>query len=80
MLKNIWNFRILFTKLIKFLTSSSSSTTTSVNFFDLKSSRVIFGQKNKPIFVEFSKTRIPVGVRPRWYSLPSLPCKQINED
>ena len=30
-------------------------------------------QKNKPIFCSPSNTRIPVGVRPRLYSLPSRP-------
>ena len=45
--------------------SSSSSTTTSVSFFFLKSSFVILGQKKSPILVSPSKTKIPVGVRPR---------------
>ena len=45
--------------------SSSSSTTTSVSFFFLKSNLVIFGQKKSPILVSPSKTKIPVGVRPR---------------
>jgi len=31
-------------------------------------------QKNKPIFCSPSNTRIPVGVKPRLYSLPSRPC------
>ena len=45
--------------------SSSSSTTTNVNFFFLKSSFVILGQKKSPILVSPSKTKIPVGVRPK---------------
>jgi hypothetical protein len=30
-------------------------------------------QTNKPILILFSKTRIPVGVKPSLYSKPSLP-------
>lgn len=52
---------------------SSSSTTTKVNFFFLKFNLPIFGQKNKPIFCCPSNTNIPVGVRPKWYSIPSFP-------
>ena len=52
---------------------SSSSTTTKVSFFFLKSSLPIFGQKNNPIFWIPSKTKMPVGVNPKWYSQPSLP-------
>lgn len=60
-------------KNVKKLTSSSSSTTTKVNFLFLKFNFVILDQKNRPIFVFPSKTRIPVGVRPNEYSLLSLP-------
>ena len=41
------------------LPSSSSSTTINVNFFFWKSSFIILGQKNRPIFWLPSYTRIP---------------------
>ena len=40
--------------------SSSSSTTIKVSFFFWKSSFIIFGQKNKPILLLPSYTRIPI--------------------
>lgn len=55
------------------LPTSSSSTTTSVSFFFLKSNLLIFCQKNRPILCVPSNTRMPCGVRPKWYSLPSFP-------
>lgn len=59
--------------------SSSSSTTTKINFLPRKSSFLILGQKKRPIFVFPSNTRIPVGVRPRLYSLPSFPVNKYTQ-
>lgn len=56
---------------------SSSSTTSNVSRFFLKSRRVILGQKKRPILLDPSKTRIPVGVSPRAYSPPSRPCTSV---
>jgi uncharacterized protein YlaI len=36
-------------------------------------------QKKRPIFWSPSKTRIPVGVRPRLYWLPSRPCHKFTQ-
>jgi len=57
-------------------TLSSSSVTTSIKRFPLKSKRLIFGQKNNPIFWSPSKTSTPVGVKPKLYWFPSLPCQR----
>ena len=55
--------------------SISSTTTVSVSFsIQRKINRS--HQKNKPIFWSPSNTRMPVGVKPRLYSLPSRPWTQ----
>ena len=46
------------------------NTTNNMNIFCKNATH----QKKRPIFCAPSKTRTPVGVRPRWYSFPSFPC------